>query len=134
MYHATQCQVEHAFSCDYAAHCQRFILRNFTPDVFFPNLLTRSQKELDAVGGVHCYGAGFPCKAWDPQLLMGPDHKPCFVHTMLWTVLPFARCHPRFSSLRYRTRLLNDREARQFWAVRDTGMGLVVCGSQNVSL
>ena len=63
-------QVKHASSCDYTAHCQRFILRNFKPDVFFPNLLTRSSAELDTVGPVDLYGAGFPCKAWGPQVIL----------------------------------------------------------------
>lgn len=62
-----QCQVQHASSCDYAGHCQRFILRNFTPEMFFPNLLTRSSAELGTVGPIDVYAAGFPCKAWAPQ-------------------------------------------------------------------
>lgn len=63
-------QVIHLASCDYAPACQRFILRNFRPHKFFPDLFTRKQAELSALKPVDLYSAGFPCKAFRPLWLL----------------------------------------------------------------
>lgn len=87
---ALRVPIQHTASCDYAAGSQKFIFRNLTPPVFFPDLFERSHKDPkpSLPCGPGLYVAGFPCKA--------------------------------FSALRHKTQLMDDPEARQFFEVRNT--------------
>ena len=75
---------------------------------FFPNILTRDCAELPEGTA---YIAGFPCQAPGARLSCESSEshlaRPCLDNS----------ANPRFSSLRTRSDLLQDKGAKQFWKV-----------------
>ena len=110
-------QVIHLASCEVAPSCQRFILRNFRPAKLFPNIFSRTHAELRALKPVDVYSAGFPCKAPGPQWRHAISRSRATIAPHRTLSDHFLSHALRFSSLRHKTKLLRDKQARPFWKV-----------------